>query len=86
MRLADVDDEERDLVPVALVQLLQLAQLAAERRSGVGAEDQRDRPLAGEVGEPDAHAGGRCVSGSRSGSSNGWAGSPGASSGAISVR
>ena len=78
VRLADVDDEERDLVTVAVVELLQLAQLAAEGRSGVRAEDERDRALAREVGEPDALAARAVRLGSSSGRSNGNAGSPGA--------
>ena len=53
MRFADVDDEERDLVAVAVVKLLQLAQLAAEGRSGVRAEDERHGLHAREVAEAD---------------------------------
>ena len=56
VRLADVDDEERDLVAVAVVKLLQLAQLAAEGRSGVRAEDERHGPHAREIAEADSLA------------------------------
>jgi hypothetical protein len=43
MRLADVDDEEYDPLAVAVGELLERPDLGAERRSGVGAEDERDR-------------------------------------------
>ena len=84
MRLADVDDEERDLVAVAVVELLQLAQLAAEGRSGVRAEDERDRPLAREVGEPDSLAARTVCLGVEERQVEREGGSPGATVGVIS--
>ena len=85
VRLADVDDEERDLVAVAVVELLQLAQLAAEGRSGVRAEDERDRALAREVGRAERVAARRCVRRAAAGRT-GRRDRPGASSGVISRR
>ncbi len=57
MCLADVDDEELDAIPVAAVELVQRAQLAAKRRSGVRAEDERDGATT-EIREADVPAGG----------------------------
>jgi hypothetical protein len=44
--LADVDGEERDAVAKPLGQVLERPNLGAEGRSGVRAEDERDRTLA----------------------------------------
>jgi hypothetical protein len=43
MRLADVDDKERDPIAVLIVKLVELGNLPAERRSSVAAKDQHDR-------------------------------------------
>ena len=48
MRLADVDAEEVHAVAVALRELLERPNLGAEGRSGVRAEDQRDRTFLDE--------------------------------------
>ena len=53
MRLADVDDEERRVVPVALVHRVEGGNLPPEGRSGVAAEDQDDGLLAAEGRQPD---------------------------------
>ena len=53
MGLADVDHHERGTVPVAAVQLLDVAGLAAERAAGEVAEDQDDRLRADELRERD---------------------------------
>ena len=53
MRLTDVHDEERDVVLVALVHRVESGNLPPERRSGVTAEYEDDRPLATEGGECD---------------------------------
>lgn len=53
MRLLDVDDEELDPVTVRPVELLQAPGLLAEGRSGVGAEDERDRARASKARQAD---------------------------------
>ena len=45
MRFLDIDDKELDSISVALGDLLQAPGLLAEGRSGIGTEDERDRPL-----------------------------------------
>jgi len=49
MGLTDVDREERDPVPIAVGQSVERPYLGAEGRSGIRAEDERDRPLGEEV-------------------------------------
>jgi hypothetical protein len=50
MGFANVDEQELGLGLVGLVDALQVASLATERRSGVAAEDQHHRFLALEAG------------------------------------
>ena len=52
MRLLDIDDIELDAIPIALGDLLQAPGLLAEGRSGIGTEDERDRALSQNIGEP----------------------------------
>ena len=43
MRLCDVDNQERDLLPVLIVELVERGNLPPERRSSIAAEKQHDR-------------------------------------------
>jgi hypothetical protein len=43
MRLCDVDNQERDLLPVLIVELIERGNLPPERRSSIAAEKQHDR-------------------------------------------
>ncbi len=43
MRLRDVDDKERDLLPVLVIQLVEGGNLPPERRSSIAAEHEHDR-------------------------------------------
>jgi hypothetical protein len=56
MRLADVDGEERDTVAELRRQTVERPNLGAEGRSGVRAEDERDRPVGIQLRETDAAA------------------------------
>jgi len=49
MGFADVDQKDGDLVLVRLVDALQIARLATERRSGVAAEDEDGRAASGAL-------------------------------------
>jgi hypothetical protein len=51
VRFADVDGEERDAIAIPLGQALERPNLGAERRSGVGAEHERDGPLAQQLAQ-----------------------------------
>ncbi len=46
MNLLDIDDDELDAIPKALVDAVQGPSLGPKRRSGVAAENERDRSLA----------------------------------------
>ena len=51
VRLDDVDNQERDLLAVLVIEFVEGGNLPPEGRSGVAAEDKHDRLLRGERGE-----------------------------------
>jgi hypothetical protein len=48
VRLDDVDDQERDLLVVLVIELVEGGNLPPKGRSSVAAEDKHDRLLCGE--------------------------------------
>ena len=56
MRFDDVDDQERDLLVVLVIELVEGGNLPPEGRSSVAAEDEDDGSFGGECGKLDALA------------------------------
>ena len=52
MRLADVNDKELDPITKAPMERLEVPSLGTKRRSGIAAENQRDRFVSAKVRQP----------------------------------